>query len=228
MQPSSEFPFVCLAPSDVESLLSNDDPALDSSFTPLTFDQPAVLEAAQQVATRTETRYPGHHIPESFVLLALELGRRQHGRLDVPSAVLRLKPPFAPVSSSTGLRTRLTLVPAALDVLYSSQLPFLDKNDESFREAMCLLVDAARVQFTRSVVSVHTVYYAVQFSRIRNQFHRIDLDVAFEALQPLSFADTPPTDSDWDFASINALIASESQHTPNPGPSSAVLPASTA
>ena len=208
-QPPPEAPFVCLAPSDVETLLSSEDPALDSSFTPLNLDLPSVLEAVQQVATRVGARHPGYLIPDSFILLALELGRRQHGRLDVPSAVFRLKPPASPLSSSLGLITRLTLVPAAVDALFYSRLPPLDRNSEGLREAMCLLVDSARVQFPRSVVSVHQIYYAVEFSRTRNPARHIDLNVAFDALQPLSFVDASPTASDWDFVSINSLYAEE-------------------
>jgi hypothetical protein len=206
---SPEAPFVCLAPSDVETLFSSEDPALDSSFTLLNLDLPPVLEAVQQVITRVGARHPGCLIPESFAILALELGRRQHGRLDVPSAVLRLKPPASPLSSSLGLITRLTLTPTAVDALFLSRLPPLDRNNEMLREAMCLLVDSARMQFPRSVVSVHQIYYAVEFSRTRNQAHRIDLHVAFEALQPLSFVDAAPTASDWDFVSINSRYADE-------------------
>ena len=219
-QPPPEAPSVCLAPSDVETLLSSEDPALDSSFTPLNLNLPPVLEAVQQVAARVGARHPGYLIPDSFILLALELGRRQHGRLDVPSAVLRLKPPASPLSSSLGLITRLTLVPAAVDALFYSRLPPLDRNSEGLREAMCLLVEAARVQFPRSVVSVHQIYYAVEFSRTRDPARRIDLNVAFDALQPLSFVDASPTASDWDFVSINSLYADELSHS-----SDAALPA---
>jgi hypothetical protein len=70
------------------------------------------------------------------------------------------------------------------------------------------------------VVSVHQIYYAVEFSRTRDPARRIDLNVAFDALQPLSFVDASPTASDWDFVSINSLYADELSHS-----SDAALPA---
>ena len=71
------------------------------------------------------------------------------------------------------------------------------------------LVDSARVHYPRSVVSAHTAYYAVEFSRGRNSTQSIDLDSAFIALQPLSYLDAAPTERDWDFASLNAAFAAE-------------------
>jgi hypothetical protein len=74
---------------------------------------------------------------------------------------------------------------------------------------MMTLVDAARVHYPRSVISAHTAYYAVEFSRTRNVAHSIDLNAAFAALLPLSFMDAAPTERDWDFVSLNAAFAAE-------------------
>jgi hypothetical protein len=212
--PSNPSLFTCLQPSDVEALVSEEARDGESALTTLSLDSSVVSEAVEQVVSLSESKYPGYRTPPNFALLALEMCRRQHGRLDVPSAVLRLRPAASPLSSSLGLATRLTLAPSALDALVTRRLPFLDSTHPDLREAVVLIVDAARVQYPRSVISAHTAYYAVEFSRTTHPTHSIDLNVAFGAIQPLSFVDSPPRDCDWDFASLNAAYAAEQNSQP--------------
>jgi hypothetical protein len=96
-----------------------------------------------------------------------------------------------------------------LDALAARRLPYLDHDHPHLREAMILLVEAARVQYPRSVISAHTAYYAVEFSRTVSLTNSIDLNIAFESLQPLSYMASAPTESDWDFTSLNAAYAAE-------------------
>ena len=216
---------LCLPPAIVESLLGGSAETFASDDCPFrltTMDphDPTVQAAVSEVVRQTGLRYPGYSTPPVIALMALELGRRNHGRLDVERAVLLFRPIGNFVPSSLGLTTRLTLSPLALDRFLATSLlgdnPVfefsklqLDHEDPSTKEAMLLIVDAARHQFPKSVLSAPTVYYALMYSRTTNPDARLDLHSAFDALQVLSFIDAPPGENDWDFASINALEAQE-------------------
>jgi len=208
----------------VESLLGGNAETLASencAFRLTTMDphDPTVRAAVSEVMRRSQTTHPGHQSLPTLALMALELGRRTHGRLDAEQASLLLRPHGPVVPSSLGLTTRLTLSPLALDLLLGTVfmadnpvLEFskfqLDPADPSTQEAMLRIVDAARLQFPSSVLSAPAVYYALMYSRTTNPESRLDLTHAFEALQALSFIDAPPGANDWDLASLNSRDAS--------------------
>ena len=214
---------LCLPPAMVESLLGGNAETLASescAFRLTTMDphDSTIRAAVSEVMRKSQAVHSGYQALPTLALMALELGRRTHGRLDAEQASLLLRPHGRFVPSSLGLTTRLTLSPLALDFLLGTAfmavdpaLEFsklqLDPADPSTQEAMLRIVDAARLQFPNSVLSAPTVYYALMYSRTTNPESRLDLSHAFDALQVLSFIDAPPGVNDWDLSSLNSRDA---------------------
>ena len=216
---------LCLDPTSVEILLSND---ADSEGTPLTTmdpHDPAIIDAVSQVMSRVEACYSGYKSPPATALMALEHIRRTSGRLDIDQAASLLRPQGRAVPSHLGLTTRLSITPLALDQFLASALLgedrisgfaklYLDPQDQTTKDAMLRVVEAAQRAFPNSVLSASTVYHALLFSRTTNPDARVDVDRAFSALLPLSFINTPPTSDDWDFPGLNSVNSSQNPISP--------------